>query len=137
TPVKESSEIAQIVVEELPPVTQLMIRNLSSRPTAIIEIVATNSRGDILLDIDGMSPGGNMPIRIEPWDIKIISTKWLPGEQAENLFLLVKDIEERETKVTDYTNNHRIPIGADALSNFKRKYRNGKMRRFNGTFFGK
>lgn len=118
--VSASGVRSMIVIAEQNPTTHLLIRNMSSRPSGIVEIRAKNPHGDVLLDVGGQPPGGVMPLRIEPWAVEIITTTWPAGEHTEGMCFVVKDIDEKKYTVSDSTNNRRIPLGEDIISHFPR-----------------
>lgn len=118
--VSASGVRSMIVNAEQNPTTRLLIRNMSSRPSGIVEIRAKNPHGDVLLDAGGQPPGGVMPLRIEPWAVEIITTTWPAGEHTEGMYFVVKDIDDKIYTVPDYTRNRRVSFGEDVLSHFPR-----------------
>lgn len=113
--IDSSGKQSLVVVEEQNPTTRLLIRNMSNRPSGIIDIKVTNPAGSILMDVDGNPPGGQMPLRVEPWGIEIITTEWRPGEHTEDMYFKIKDIDDKEYSIKDYTNNRRKVIGENVL----------------------
>jgi hypothetical protein len=99
------------VSEENPPSTRLLVRNLSNRPSAIIKVRVKNPVGSILMDINQKSPCGEMPIKLEPWDVKIITTTYPPGNHTEGIYFEIEDIDENSYEIHDYTNNTRLAVG--------------------------
>lgn len=73
----------------------LMFRNLSHRPTAIIDVYIRNKEGGILGG-SGYKNNIKLPLQLEPWGI--IRTSFRIEENDEKLLadILVKDIEDHE-----------------------------------------
>lgn len=68
------------------------------------------------MDVDKNPPGGQMPIKIDPWAVQIIETTWPAGEHTEDLFLEITDADDWVYTVYDYTDNRRRTIGEDPLA---------------------
>lgn len=111
-----SGQTRRTITAEHEPKTRLLVRNLSSRPSAITEIRAQNPEGAILMDFEKKPPGGHMPIKIDPWAVEIIETTWPAGEHTEGLFFEVTDIDDWVYTVYDYTDNRRLTVGEDFLA---------------------
>lgn len=60
-----------------------------------------------------------MPIKINPWGVELIETTWAAGEHTEGLFFEITDIDDWVYTVYDYTDNTRLSIGEDPLSELK------------------
>ena len=104
-------KLAFYVSSEKRPSTRLIIRNMSRRPSGIIAIRATNPNGDILSDVNAVSLDAQLPIRLEPWDVKILTNYWAPGPQTEGMYFEIEDVDGTQHVVEDYTNNLRRDVG--------------------------
>lgn len=72
-----------------------MFRNLSYRPTAIIDIYIRNKKGGILGG-SGYNNNIKLPLQIEPWGIIRISFRIEENDKKLIANILVKDIEDNE-----------------------------------------
>lgn len=67
---------------------QLIFRNVSHRPTAIIEIYKKHGSGGLLEGINSVE----LPIRLEPWDVKIIDFLMDYDEESLITAFVIQDL---------------------------------------------
>lgn len=77
---------------------ELLFRNLSHRPTAIIEIYVREKEGGILGG-SGYKDNIKLPIQLEPWGVIQASFRIEKNDEAQMTNILVKDIEGNEIVV--------------------------------------
>lgn len=77
---------------------ELLFRNLSHRPIAIIDIYVREKKGGILGG-SGYNNRIKLPIQLEPWGIIQASFRIEKNDEARMANILVKDIEDNETVV--------------------------------------
>jgi len=77
---------------------ELQFRNLSHRPTAIIDIYVREKEGGILGG-SGYNDKIKLPIQLEPWGIIQASFRIEKNDYARMANILVKDIEDNEIVV--------------------------------------
>ena len=74
---------------------ELLFRNLSHRPTAIIDIYVREKEGGIL-GRSGYNNNIKLPIQLEPWGVIQASFRIEKNDEARMANILVKDIEDNE-----------------------------------------
>ncbi len=74
---------------------ELLFRNLSHRPTAIIDIYLRNKEGGVLGG-QGYNNKIELPIQIEPWGVKTVHFKLEKNDEERISSILVRDIEDNE-----------------------------------------
>ena len=77
---------------------ELLFRNLSHRPTVIIDIYVRDKKGGILGG-SGYNDNIKLPIQLEPWGIIQASFRIEKNDKARMANILVKDIEDNEIVV--------------------------------------
>ena len=77
---------------------ELLFRNLSHRPTAILDIYVREKEGGILGG-SGYNNRIKLPIQLEPWGIIQASFRIEKNDYARMANILVKDIEDNEIVV--------------------------------------
>jgi len=76
----------------------LVIRNLSHRPTAVIDIHVKNENGGVIKSI-GASEEQLLPLKIEPWDVRIVSFRIERHEEEEMNSIHLSDIGDNQIVV--------------------------------------
>jgi len=76
----------------------LLFRNLSHRPTAIIDIYVREKEGGILGG-SGYNNNIKLPIQLEPWGVIRASFRVEKNDEARMANILVKDIDDNEIVV--------------------------------------
>jgi len=71
----------------------LLFRNLSDRPTSIVDIYIREKNGGVIRSI-GEPDGIKTPIKIQPWDIETISFRVERPEEERMSDILVIDMED-------------------------------------------
>jgi len=74
---------------------ELLFRNLSHRPIAIIDIYVRDKKGGIL-GVSGYNDNIKLPIQLEPWGIIQASFRIEKNDEARMANILVKDIEDNK-----------------------------------------
>jgi hypothetical protein len=77
---------------------ELLFRNLSHRPTAIIDIYVREKEGGILGG-SGYNNNIKLPIELDPWGVIRASFGIEKNDEARMANILVKDIEDNEIVV--------------------------------------
>ena len=77
---------------------ELLFRNLSHRPIAIIDIYVREKEGGILGG-SGYKDNIKIPIQLEPWGVIQASFRIEKNDEARMANILVKDIEDNEIVV--------------------------------------
>lgn len=77
----------------------LVIRNLSHRPTAVIDIHVKNDDGVVTKNV-GEEDKVFLPIKIEPWDVQIVSFRVEPQEVNSMSNITLRDIDDNQIVVT-------------------------------------
>lgn len=77
---------------------ELLFRNLSHRPTAIIDIYIREKEGGILGG-SGYNDNIKLPIQLEPWGVIQKSFRIEKNDETRMANILVKDIEDNEIVV--------------------------------------
>jgi hypothetical protein len=80
--------------EDERPRINLIFRNLSHRPTAVLEAVMRGAEGNIRKI--GATEEVEFPIRIAPWDVHIARFKVPKDEEARMTELCIKDLDDKE-----------------------------------------
>ncbi len=75
----------------------LLLRNLSHRPTAIVDVYVRKGEG--ILEGRGYKNQVELPINIEPWGIKEVEFRIEKDDEKQMTDVLVKDIEDHEIVV--------------------------------------
>jgi len=75
----------------------LLLRNLSHRPTAIIDIYVRDKDG--ILEGRGYHDRIKLPIQIEPWGVKEVEFRIEASDEKRMTNILVRDIEDNEIVV--------------------------------------
>lgn len=60
-----------------------------------------------------------MLISIEPWGVRIIESTWPPGEQTEEMFMQIKDTDEKENQIREAKVNRRLKPGDDPFQSVR------------------
>ena len=76
---------------------QLLFRNLSHRPTAIIDIYVREAEG--ILGGSGYNDRIKLPIQIDPWGVKRVDFRIEKDDERRMTNILIKDIEDNEIVV--------------------------------------
>ena len=76
----------------------LIIRNLSHRPTAVIDIYVKNEKGGVIKNV-GAQGVVSLPIRIEPWDVRVVSFRVEANEEEQMSFITLRDVDDRQIEV--------------------------------------
>ena len=77
---------------------ELLFRNLSHRPTAILDIYVREKEGGILGG-SGYKDNIKIPIQLEPWGVIQTSFRIEKNDEARMANILVKDIDDNEIVV--------------------------------------
>ena len=77
---------------------ELLFRNLSHRPTAILDIYVREKEGGILGG-SGYKDNIKIPIQLEPWGVIQASFRIEKNDEARMANILVKDIDDNEIVV--------------------------------------
>ena len=77
---------------------ELLFRNLSHRPTAILDIYVREKKGGILGG-SGYKDNIKIPIQLEPWGVIQASFRIEKNDEALMANILVKDIDDNEIVV--------------------------------------
>jgi|GEM_PF-6318496 hypothetical protein len=72
----------------------LLFRNLSPRPTAIVDLYVREENG--IIGGRGYENRIKLPIQIEAWGIKQVDFRIDPGDEKRMTNILVKDMEDNE-----------------------------------------
>ena len=76
----------------------LILRNLSHRPTGIIDIYAKDSNGGVIKTI-GEEDGLSLPIKASPWDVQIISFRIKRQDEERIDHISLRDLDDKEIVV--------------------------------------
>lgn len=77
----------------------LVIRNLSPRPTAVIDIHVRNDDGTVIKNLSA-NDVVDLPLKIEPWDVQIISFRVEKHEESSISNIMLSDIDDNKIVVT-------------------------------------
>jgi hypothetical protein len=75
----------------------LLFRNLSHRPTAIVDIYVREGEG--ILEGRGYRDRVDLPIKIDPWDVREVKFRIEKNDEKRMNNILVRDIEDNEIVV--------------------------------------
>lgn len=81
----------------------LVFRNLSHRPTAVIDIYVREAGNGIIKNV-GESDGVSLPLKIEPWGVQIINFRIERENEKIMGDILVRDVEDNEISVVRQPN---------------------------------
>ncbi len=76
----------------------LVLRNLSHRPTAILDVYVRNKDGGVIKNYQE-SKEITLPIKVEPWDIQIVSFRVSKHEEQKLANIMLRDIDDNEIVV--------------------------------------
>jgi len=80
--------------EDERPRINLIFRNLSHRPTAVLEAKMRGAQRN--LRTIGANEGVDFPIKLEPWAVQIARFRVPKDEEARMTEFRIKDLEDRE-----------------------------------------
>lgn len=79
----------------------LLFRNLSHRPTAIVDIYVRDGEG--ILGGRGYENQVGLPIKIDPWGVSEVELRIGPNDEKKMKNILIRDIEDNEIIVNHGT----------------------------------
>jgi len=76
----------------------LIIRNRSSRPTAVLDIYTKDSSGGLIKNINEKYEV-HMPIKIGPWDVHIVDFRLEPWHEEKLDHISIRDLDDKDITV--------------------------------------
>jgi len=82
----------------------LIMRNLSPRPSAILAISVRDEKGGIIKNLEG-TENINLPIKIESWGVEKVTFRITPEDEARMEDIQVQDIDDEQIIVKRLNGN--------------------------------